>query len=67
MNSPTVFSWPHFYQADESLLEYALGVNPEKEKHETYLELEPVSKPIKILLTFIFNINLDDWNSSQRK
>lgn len=43
MNPPVVASPPHFYQSDKSLLEKVHGLKPEKSKHETFLEIEPIT------------------------
>ena len=45
-----VASPPHFYQSDKSLLETVHGLKPEKSKHETFLEIEPVSKVIVLAI-----------------
>ena len=44
---PVVLSPPHFYQSDKSLLKAVHGLNPEKSKHETYVDIEPVSRVIQ--------------------
>lgn len=36
-------SFPHFYQADPKYINAIEGMNPNKEEHETYLDLNPVS------------------------
>lgn len=42
--APVVASFPHFYLADEKLKEYIEeGLHPDKNKHETFVEIEPVS------------------------
>lgn len=40
-NSSVYMSYPHFYLADPSYLEAVDGLQPEKEKHEFYMALEP--------------------------
>lgn len=35
-------SFPHFYQADPKYINAIDGLSPNKEEHETYLDLEPV-------------------------
>lgn len=35
-------SFPHFYQADPVYINAVDGLNPNKEEHETYLDLQPV-------------------------
>lgn len=43
MKSPVMASFPHFYLADKELLKYPAGLNPVKEKHESYAIIEPVT------------------------
>lgn len=40
--APIVVSFPHFYQADPKYINGVEGLNPNKEEHETYLDLQPV-------------------------
>lgn len=40
--APVVVSFPHFYQADPKYINAVDGLNPNKEEHETYLDLQPV-------------------------
>lgn len=40
--APIVVSFPHFYQADPAYINAIDGLNPNKEEHETYLDLQPV-------------------------
>lgn len=47
---PMLASFPHFYQAQSSLLRYARGLKPERKLHETYLYIEPASISCKIYL-----------------
>ena len=39
--SPIALSWPHFYQADPSYQAAVSGLNPNKEKHQFYLDVSP--------------------------
>lgn len=41
--APIVVSFPHFYQADKRYIEAIDGMNPNKEEHETYLDLNPTT------------------------
>lgn len=43
IGAPIVVSFPHFYQADEKYIKAIDGMSPNKEEHETYLDLNPVS------------------------
>lgn len=43
MDSPIFLSLPHFYGADPYYINLVDGLKPEKEKHEFYITLEPVS------------------------
>ncbi|XP_043475556.1 scavenger receptor class B member 1-like [Leptopilina heterotoma] len=38
---PTLTSYPHFYQGDKLLIEQFDGLNPQKELHETFIDLHP--------------------------
>uniref|UniRef100_A0A1Y1K1C6 Scavenger receptor class B member 1 n=1 Tax=Photinus pyralis TaxID=7054 RepID=A0A1Y1K1C6_PHOPY len=41
--TPAFVSLPHFYGADPTYLSRVEGLHPEKDKHEMYITLEPVS------------------------
>ncbi|KAM8761356.1 lysosome membrane protein 2a isoform 1-T1 [Acanthopagrus schlegelii] len=41
--APIVVSFPHFYQADPKYINAVDGLNPNKEEHETYLDLQPTT------------------------
>ena len=40
---PMFMSFPHFYGSDESYSDAVEGLQPEKEKHESFITLEPVN------------------------
>lgn len=40
--SPTLMSWPHFFQADPALLNDKEGLEPDEEKHQFFIDLQPV-------------------------
>lgn len=40
--APIVISGPHFFQGDPMLRMNISGLKPDKDKHETFLEIEPV-------------------------
>lgn len=42
-NAPIMMSWPHFFLADPSYRETIVGMNPDPEKHQFFMELADVS------------------------
>nr|UVB79224.1 sensory neuron membrane protein 2 [Heortia vitessoides] len=58
--APAIASLPHFYLASEELLDYFNGgISPDREKHNTYVYLEPVTGVVlKGLRRLQFNIEL---------
>uniref|UniRef100_A0A8C2JHB8 Scavenger receptor class B, member 2c n=1 Tax=Cyprinus carpio TaxID=7962 RepID=A0A8C2JHB8_CYPCA len=40
--APIIMSSPHFYQADNKFVQDVLGMNPNKEEHETVIDVNPV-------------------------
>lgn len=42
-DTPVIASFPHFYLGDPSFLDYVDGLKPDKVKHETFVDIEPVS------------------------
>ncbi|CAG7733704.1 unnamed protein product, partial [Allacma fusca] len=40
--APVSLSSPHFYNADSAIIDAIDGIHPVKEKHKTYLDIEPV-------------------------
>lgn len=51
---PMFISYPHFYLADSSVLEAVEGLLPDKNLHQTYMTLEPVSVRLSINLSIFF-------------
>lgn len=47
---PMFMSLPHFYGSDESYVNAVDGLAPVKEKHESYITLEPVSQELRSLI-----------------
>lgn len=41
--APIVLSSPHFYQADESVINSIEGINPNRDDHETFLDVNPLT------------------------
>lgn len=39
--APIALSYPHFYQADPSYREAVLGLSPEQEKHQFFMDISP--------------------------
>ncbi|XP_053600592.1 sensory neuron membrane protein 2 [Plodia interpunctella] len=65
--APAIISLPHFYLASEELLEYfGSGINPDKEKHNTFIYLEPVTGVVlKGVQRLQFNVELRQMNVPQ--
>ncbi|XP_040564002.2 LOW QUALITY PROTEIN: lysosome membrane protein 2-like [Lepeophtheirus salmonis] len=60
-NAPLALSYPHFYQADPSFLEGVEGLNPQKEKHEFYMDVVPeFGFPLAIRPRFQLNVVIGD-------
>uniref|UniRef100_A0A671Y1G8 Scavenger receptor class B member 2 n=1 Tax=Sparus aurata TaxID=8175 RepID=A0A671Y1G8_SPAAU len=41
--APIIMSSPHFYQADEKYVQDVFGMNPEKEQHQTTIDINPLT------------------------
>lgn len=50
LGAPIIMSSPHFYQADEKFVQDVLGMKPNKEQHETTIDITPVG-----ITTLLFN------------
>ncbi|KAM4709131.1 lysosome membrane protein 2 [Discoglossus pictus] len=42
-DAPIILSSPHFYQADESIVKSIIGMYPNKEDHETFMDINPLT------------------------
>ncbi|XP_039606709.1 lysosome membrane protein 2-like [Polypterus senegalus] len=42
-DAPIIMSSPHFYQADEKFVNDIVGMNPNKEDHETSMDINPLT------------------------
>merc|ERR1719228_2587423 len=55
--APIALSYPHFYQADPEYINAVEGLNPEKEKHEFYVDIAPAfGFPLAIRPRFQLNV-----------
>lgn len=55
--APVFISFPHFYNADPSYLEYVDGMHAEKEIHEFYMALEPMTGiPVEVAARLQANV-----------
>ncbi|XP_075972568.1 sensory neuron membrane protein 2-like [Anticarsia gemmatalis] len=63
--APAIASLPHFYLGSEELLEYfKSGINPDKEKHNTFVYIDPTTGVVlKGLKRLQFNIELRNIDS----
>ena len=39
--APIMMSWPHFFQADPTLLEGVIGLKPNPSKHQFFMDIQP--------------------------
>lgn len=59
VDAPLYSSFPHFYNADPSLLEQIDGLNPQKELHESYLKIQPKTGiPLEALVRLQVNLKV---------
>ncbi|XP_028172465.1 scavenger receptor class B member 1 [Ostrinia furnacalis] len=59
-NAPVYLSYPHFYEAEPSLLDGFEGLNPRKEKHETYFMIQPkLGVPLEGFVRVQLNLKVD--------
>nr|XP_022900676.1 scavenger receptor class B member 1-like [Onthophagus taurus] len=58
---PIVISQPHYYNADERVLEQVNGLNPTKEKHDTIMKINPyLGVPIEGKLRVQINLKVSE-------
>ncbi|PZC71546.1 hypothetical protein B5X24_HaOG213175 [Helicoverpa armigera] len=59
-NAPVYLSFPHFYDADPSLLLPFEGLKPNKKKHETYFMIQPkIGVPLEGFVRVQLNLKVD--------
>lgn len=59
-NAPVYLSYPHFYEAEPSLLDGFEGLKPEKKKHATYFLIQPkLGVPIEGFVRVQLNLKVD--------
>ena len=57
--SPTILSWPHFFNADQQYLDAVEGLKPDQEKHEFNVEVIPrTGLPLKARARMQINVQL---------
>ena len=64
--TPAFFSSPHFFHADPYYVSQVAGLQPEADKHQFYITLEPVSKVNKQDIMKVLE-NIQDNRSMQHK
>ncbi|XP_041107147.1 lysosome membrane protein 2-like [Polyodon spathula] len=58
--APVVISFPHFYQADQKYVDAIEGLSPNKDDHETFLDINPLGGfPVRACKRAQINILLD--------
>ena len=64
--APLALSFPHFYNADPSFTENVLGLTPDKEKHQFFMDVMPeFGFPVAIRPRFQLNIVIGSYMTSQ--
>ncbi|XP_060808892.1 scavenger receptor class B member 1 isoform X1 [Amyelois transitella] len=59
-NAPVYLSYPHFYDAEPSLLDDFEGLKPQKKKHETYFMIQPkIGVPLEGFVRVQLNLKVD--------
>ncbi|CAK1546487.1 unnamed protein product [Leptosia nina] len=59
-NAPVYLSYPHFYDADPTLLDQVEGLKPDKEKHESYFMIQPkIGVPLEGQIRVQLNLKVD--------
>jgi scavenger receptor class B protein 1 len=62
-SSPAFISFPHFYLADEVYLTNLTGMNPQKEKHQFTIALEPQTGiPLSVNAALQINLLIKPWH-----
>lgn len=65
---PIVLSQPHHYNSDPALLQHVLGMEPDKDKHDTYIMLHPkAGVPLDAKLRIQINLDIDTKFNSKTK
>lgn len=60
--APVFVSLPHFYAADEKLLDLVDGLQPEKEKHEFQITMEPaMAIPVDVSARLQVNVKVQQY------
>ncbi|XP_015836616.1 scavenger receptor class B member 1 isoform X2 [Tribolium castaneum] len=59
-DAPVYLSFPHFFEADPTLIEPFEGLNPVKEKHQSYFKIQPrLGVPIEGKVRLQLNLKVD--------
>jgi len=67
-DTPLFISWPHFYQADPSLREKVVGLSPQKDKHEFYIDIQPkLGNGLGAAGRVQINVHLEELGNSKSK
>ncbi|XP_056288910.1 lysosome membrane protein 2c isoform X3 [Pseudoliparis swirei] len=58
--APIIMSSPHFYQADEKYVQGVFGMRPQKEQHQTMIDINPLTGIIvRAAKRFQVNVNVE--------
>ena len=49
--APIVASTPHFYMGAEEYINQSIGLSPDKNRHQTFIDIEPVRNQLMTSLS----------------
>ncbi|XP_050685744.1 scavenger receptor class B member 1 [Leptidea sinapis] len=59
-NAPVYLSYPHFHDADPTLMNHVEGLKPDREKHESYFMIQPkLGVPLEGKIRVQLNLKVD--------
>ncbi|XP_074031276.1 scavenger receptor class B member 1 [Leptinotarsa decemlineata] len=59
-DAPVYISYPHFLDADPSLIEHVEGLKPDREKHQSYFKIQPkLGVPVEGKIRVQLNLKVD--------
>uniref|UniRef100_A0A8C4PYY2 Scavenger receptor class B, member 2a n=2 Tax=Eptatretus burgeri TaxID=7764 RepID=A0A8C4PYY2_EPTBU len=61
--APIIMSSPHFYQADPQYVNSVEGLKPNKQKHQTFIDIHPyIGFPVRAAKRLQVNVHVQKWH-----